>query len=115
MLTPLNPVILLSFLDTSVSIYLHCSHSPDKLDQHSLLQKWGDYLVQNSLHTNNAVSADGFDYPEMSNLALKGILGIYSMGKIDEVVTPFNTTFKVGSADATCNVLTGIFRTKQLS
>jgi hypothetical protein len=47
------------------------------------------------LHPNNAVSADGFGYPDMSNLALKGILGIYSMGKIDEVVNASNTTFKV--------------------
>jgi hypothetical protein len=77
-------------------ICFHCIHSPDKANQHSLLQKWADYLVQNSLHPNNAVSADGFSYTKMSNLALKGILGIYSMGKIDEVLNPSNTTFKVG-------------------
>jgi hypothetical protein len=69
---------------------------PNKVNQHSLLEKWANYLVQNSLHTNNSVSAEGFGYPGMSNLALKGILGVYSMGKIDEVVRPSNTTFKVG-------------------
>jgi hypothetical protein len=62
-----------------------------------LLQKWADYLVQNSFNTDNAKSADGFGYPGMSNLALKGILGVYSMGKIDEILNLDNTTFRVGS------------------
>ncbi|KAF7783397.1 hypothetical protein Agabi119p4_1421 [Agaricus bisporus var. burnettii] len=60
-----------------------------------LLQKWASYLVQNSLHLNNAFSADGISYTGMSNLALKGILGVYFMGKIDEHVNgPSNTAFK---------------------
>jgi hypothetical protein len=58
-----------------------------------LLQKWADYLVQNALYPDTALTADG--YHEMTNLALKGVLGVYSMGKIDEVVNPSNTTFKV--------------------
>ncbi|EKM77071.1 hypothetical protein AGABI1DRAFT_43976 [Agaricus bisporus var. burnettii JB137-S8] len=81
-----------------IMAYAHAAKSGDDSlisKYYPLLQRWAAYLVQNSLHPNNAVSADGIGYPEMSNLALKGILGVYSMGKIDEHVNPFNTTFRV--------------------
>ncbi|KAF7783398.1 hypothetical protein Agabi119p4_1422 [Agaricus bisporus var. burnettii] len=80
-----------------IMAYAHAAKSGDDSlisKYYPLLQQWAAYLVQNSLHPNNAVSADGIDYPEMSNLALKGILGVYSMGKIDEHVNPSKTTFK---------------------
>ncbi|XP_006457506.1 hypothetical protein AGABI2DRAFT_123370 [Agaricus bisporus var. bisporus H97] len=80
-----------------IMAYAHAAKSGDDSlisKYHPLLQKWAAYLAQHSLHPNNAVSADGIGYPEMSNLALKGILGVYSMGKIDDHVNPSNTTFK---------------------
>jgi hypothetical protein len=77
-------------------LIVHMHLNLNELNQHSLLQTWAEYLVQNSLHPNQAVSADDISYSDMSNLALKGILGVYSMGKIDEVVNSSNTTFKVG-------------------
>ncbi|KAF7785231.1 hypothetical protein Agabi119p4_1396 [Agaricus bisporus var. burnettii] len=80
-----------------IMAYAHAAKSGDGSlisKYHPLLQKWAAYLVHYSLDPNNAVSADGISYPGMSNLALKGILGVYSMGKIDEHVNPSNTTFK---------------------
>ncbi|EKM77075.1 hypothetical protein AGABI1DRAFT_130801 [Agaricus bisporus var. burnettii JB137-S8] len=80
-----------------IMAYAHAAKSGDGSlisKYHPLLRKWAVYLAQNSLRPNNAVSADGIRYNDMSNLALKGILGVYSMGKIDEHVNPSNTTFK---------------------
>ncbi|XP_006457508.1 hypothetical protein AGABI2DRAFT_181692 [Agaricus bisporus var. bisporus H97] len=80
-----------------IMAYAHAAKSGDDSlisKYHPLLRKWANYLAQNSLRPNNAVSADGIRYNDMSNLALKGILGVYSMGKIDEHVNPSNTTFK---------------------
>ncbi|EKM77069.1 hypothetical protein AGABI1DRAFT_108435 [Agaricus bisporus var. burnettii JB137-S8] len=80
-----------------IMAYAHAAKSGDGSlisIYHPLLQKWAAYLVQYSLHPNNAVSADGISYPGMSNLALKGILGVHSMGKIDEQLNLSNTTFK---------------------
>ncbi|KAF9007819.1 hypothetical protein BDQ17DRAFT_1237593 [Cyathus striatus] len=52
---------------------------------YNLLKEWADYLEKNTLHPAGYVSADGENNPNLSNLALKGILGIDAMGKISNV------------------------------
>ncbi|KAF5346060.1 hypothetical protein D9756_010802 [Leucocoprinus leucothites] len=60
----------------------------------STLSKWADYLVANSLHPPlGSLTCDGLNTPNLSNLALKGILGIYSMAKINEALSVSNTTY----------------------
>ncbi|TFK38777.1 hypothetical protein BDQ12DRAFT_683319 [Crucibulum laeve] len=56
-----------------------------------LLKQWADFLVTNSLHPNGYTTADGLNNPDMSNLAIKGIAGIYAMGKIDEALGKSST------------------------
>ncbi|KAF7783408.1 hypothetical protein Agabi119p4_1432 [Agaricus bisporus var. burnettii] len=79
-----------------IMAYAHAAKSGDGsliFRYHSLLQKWADYLVPTSLHPlNTAKSADDISYPGMSNLALKGVLGVHFMGKIDEVVSSSSYT-----------------------
>ncbi|KAJ3526138.1 hypothetical protein NMY22_g10284 [Coprinellus aureogranulatus] len=45
---------------------------------------WADFLVVEALRTKDQMSADGLTSEGQSNLALKGILGIYAMSKIRE-------------------------------
>ena len=69
---------------------------------YSLLLRWADFLVKRSLDNVSAlwvhkfrsvsldftiysITADG-SYSAMSNLALKGITGIYAMGKINQLL-----------------------------
>ncbi|KAF9007842.1 hypothetical protein BDQ17DRAFT_1350037 [Cyathus striatus] len=51
---------------------------------YGLLKQWADYLEQNTLHPVGYINADGESNPNLSNLALKGIVGMYAMGKISE-------------------------------
>ncbi|KAF8992037.1 hypothetical protein BDQ17DRAFT_1370004 [Cyathus striatus] len=54
---------------------------------YDLLNKWANYLEQNTLHpvTVTYSNSDGESNPNLSNLALKGIMGLYAMSKISEV------------------------------
>ncbi|TFK38776.1 hypothetical protein BDQ12DRAFT_683316 [Crucibulum laeve] len=72
-----------------IMAYAHAQKSGDGslvARYYDLLKKWTDFLVANSLHTNGYTSADGQVGPDMSNLAIKGITGIFAMSKISEVV-----------------------------
>ncbi|KAF8995301.1 hypothetical protein BDQ17DRAFT_1430456 [Cyathus striatus] len=51
---------------------------------YDLLKGWADYLEMNTLHPTGYLNADGEGIPNLSNLALKGILGLYAMGKISD-------------------------------
>ncbi|KAF8993231.1 hypothetical protein BDQ17DRAFT_1331822 [Cyathus striatus] len=51
---------------------------------YDLLKQWANYLEQNTLHPAGYINADGESNPNLSNLALKGIVGMYAMGKISE-------------------------------
>ncbi|KAF9007830.1 hypothetical protein BDQ17DRAFT_1422506 [Cyathus striatus] len=51
---------------------------------YDLLKGWADYLEKNTLHPAGYLNADGEGNPNLSNLALKGILGLYAMGKIGD-------------------------------
>lgn len=79
-----------------------------------MFQRWADFLVDNSLHPRGVITADGLDNPDMSNLALKGILGVYSMAKINEAVGVSNTTYMASclcrelsnvADDSTCRIV----------
>ncbi|KAJ3517828.1 hypothetical protein NLJ89_g250 [Agrocybe chaxingu] len=52
---------------------------------YTLLRNWADYLVSNALQPNAYTTADGL-VGATSNLALKGIVGIYAMSKINEAL-----------------------------
>lgn len=53
---------------------------------YTLLKKWADYLVSTALTPNNQLSPDKLTLASsnMTNVALKGILGIAAMGKINK-------------------------------
>ncbi|KAF8960765.1 hypothetical protein BDZ97DRAFT_1630582, partial [Flammula alnicola] len=53
-----------------------------------LLRTWADYLVTHSLHPDGYVTTDGLNFTDMSNLALKGIIGIFAMSKINSALEP---------------------------
>ncbi|TFK28409.1 hypothetical protein FA15DRAFT_701078 [Coprinopsis marcescibilis] len=53
-----------------------------------LFKKWADFLVGTTFNANNQISTDGISEDGHANLALKGILGIYAMSKIQEIVDP---------------------------
>ncbi|KAE9404337.1 DUF1793-domain-containing protein, partial [Gymnopus androsaceus JB14] len=53
---------------------------------YDLLSSWADYLVSNTLFPNAQISADGISNPNMTNLAIKGIIGIAAMAEISQVV-----------------------------
>ncbi len=71
------------------ALFFHC------LEQYPLLQKWTDFLINNTLHPVGFATADGLNNMDMSNFALKGILGVYSMAKITEAVGVSNSTYMV--------------------
>ncbi len=55
---------------------------------YKILKQWADYLVQNALDPNLQNQTDDFTgfIAHSSNLALKGILGVYAMGNIANAV-----------------------------
>ncbi|KAF6758844.1 glutaminase [Ephemerocybe angulata] len=53
-----------------------------------VMKTWADFLVTEALHTRDQMSADGLTGENQSNLAMKGILGIYAMSKIREALGP---------------------------
>ncbi|KAF9444696.1 hypothetical protein P691DRAFT_677102 [Macrolepiota fuliginosa MF-IS2] len=79
-----------------IMVYAHAVKSGDGslLSRYNTtFQSWADFLVENSLYPRNFTTADGLSNPDMSNLALKGILGVYSMAKINEAVKASNNTY----------------------
>ncbi|KAF9443528.1 hypothetical protein P691DRAFT_778832 [Macrolepiota fuliginosa MF-IS2] len=101
------PVILGNFSDTQILAVENCgnmlimayAHAVKSGDgsllsrYYTTFRSWADFLIDNSLHPRNFITADGLSNPDMSNLALKGILGIYSMAKINEAVEGSNNTY----------------------
>ncbi|KAF8518821.1 hypothetical protein BU17DRAFT_66217 [Hysterangium stoloniferum] len=53
---------------------------------YNLLSKWADFLVQNSLGPSGYTTSDGLVGHQTPNLVLKGITGIYAMGKINQIL-----------------------------
>ncbi|KXN87094.1 hypothetical protein AN958_09304 [Leucoagaricus sp. SymC.cos] len=61
---------------------------------HSTLARWADYLVNNVLDPPfGATTLDHLSAFGMTNLALKGILGLYSMAKVNKAVGSTNTMY----------------------
>ncbi|KAF5360446.1 hypothetical protein D9756_005173 [Leucocoprinus leucothites] len=61
---------------------------------YSTLQRWADFLITNAMNPpSDSLTADGFSGNKVTNLALKSILGVYSMAKINEAVGSTNTSF----------------------
>ncbi|KAJ3568310.1 hypothetical protein NP233_g5793 [Leucocoprinus birnbaumii] len=73
-----------------VMAYAHAAKSADGYlisRYYKTLQRWADYLVKNTLNApGGSTTMDQLPGSENSNLALKGILGIYSMAMIDAAV-----------------------------
>ncbi|KAF9445101.1 hypothetical protein P691DRAFT_762809 [Macrolepiota fuliginosa MF-IS2] len=60
---------------------------------YTTLRSWADFLIENSLRPQNFITADDLSNPDVSNLAPKGILGIYSTAKINEAVKVPNNSY----------------------
>ncbi|KAI0705088.1 hypothetical protein C8T65DRAFT_577862 [Cerioporus squamosus] len=57
------------------------------LAQHyNLTKRWADYLVSNTLTFSDQASADGENKANMTNLALKGIIGVKAMAEISRAI-----------------------------
>ncbi|KAI0705087.1 hypothetical protein C8T65DRAFT_240266 [Cerioporus squamosus] len=68
-----------------IMMYAHARVSGDGslLKQHyDTAKRWADYLVNNTLTPSNQASADGLSNPNMTNLAIKGIIGVKAMAEI---------------------------------
>jgi hypothetical protein len=72
-----------------------CLHLPSQI-QYSTLREWADYLILNALNPpQGSLTFDHQNSVNLSNAALKGILGIYCMGMINEALKISNTTYMV--------------------
>ncbi|TFK92712.1 hypothetical protein K466DRAFT_581623 [Polyporus arcularius HHB13444] len=68
-----------------IMMYAHARVSGDGslLSRHyDTAKRWADYLVNNTLTPLNQDSADGLTNPNMTNLAIKGIIGVKAMAEI---------------------------------
>ncbi|KAJ6467832.1 DUF1793-domain-containing protein [Mycena sanguinolenta] len=60
---------------------------------YNLLKQWADYLTSNALVPGNQYSADARDgilvqnHPNVTNLALKGIIGIQAMAEVSQIMS----------------------------
>ncbi|KXN89757.1 hypothetical protein AN958_05297 [Leucoagaricus sp. SymC.cos] len=64
------------------------------VSKYTTLVRWADYLVSNTLAPPpGSKSVDNLSATGLSNLAIKGILGIYSMAKINEALGIPNSTY----------------------
>ncbi|KAI0040747.1 hypothetical protein FA95DRAFT_1566133 [Auriscalpium vulgare] len=72
-----------------VMAYAHLRASNDSSlveRYYPLLKTWSDYLVANTLFTQNQLSADGDTASNQTNLALKGIVAIAAMSRISSAL-----------------------------
>ncbi|KAK0455849.1 hypothetical protein EV421DRAFT_1918400 [Armillaria borealis] len=53
---------------------------------YDLYKQWADYLVSVTLSPNGYTDADGLDNANMTNLAIKGIIGIKAMSEISQAL-----------------------------
>ncbi|SJL15644.1 uncharacterized protein ARMOST_19148 [Armillaria ostoyae] len=53
---------------------------------HDLYKQWADYLVSSTLSPNGYTDADGLDNVNMTNLVIKGIIGIKAMSEISQAL-----------------------------
>ncbi|KAI0665951.1 hypothetical protein C8Q78DRAFT_1062280 [Trametes maxima] len=72
-----------------IALYAHARFSGDGslLNKHyNLTKRWADYLVNNTLTPTNQFSADEENTANMTNLAIKGIIGVKAMAEISRAL-----------------------------
>ncbi|KAL7281476.1 hypothetical protein ACG7TL_004791 [Trametes sanguinea] len=72
-----------------IMLYAHARFSGDGslINAHyELAKRWADYLVAQSLTPTNQISADGEGSANMTNLAIKGIIGVKAMAEISRAL-----------------------------
>ncbi|KAI9067393.1 DUF1793-domain-containing protein [Trametes sanguinea] len=72
-----------------VALYAHARFSGDGSlisEHYNLTKRWADYLVANSLTPNNQMTADDESNANMTNLAIKGIIGVKAMAEISRAL-----------------------------
>ncbi|KAL0061631.1 hypothetical protein AAF712_011548 [Marasmius tenuissimus] len=89
-------------LDTSAMLIMTWAHARFTGQQsllntyYSTLQKWAEHLISSNAASpsGGAQSADGLDMNNMTNLAIKGIIGVRSMAEISHTLGKDNDAFK---------------------
>ncbi|KAI0358680.1 DUF1793-domain-containing protein [Trametes cingulata] len=72
-----------------IMLYAHARFSGDGslLHKHyNLTKRWADYLVNESLTPSNQMTADNESNANMTNLAIKGIIGVKAMAEISRAL-----------------------------
>ncbi|RPD76749.1 hypothetical protein L226DRAFT_611194 [Lentinus tigrinus ALCF2SS1-7] len=72
-----------------VMMYAHARVSGDGsllAQYYSTAKRWADYLVSNALTPSNQDTADGESNANLTNLAIKGIIGVKAMAEISRAV-----------------------------
>ncbi|RPD57640.1 DUF1793-domain-containing protein [Lentinus tigrinus ALCF2SS1-6] len=72
-----------------ILMYAHARISGDGVllaRHYSLARRWADYLLQNTLAPQNQLTANAEPTANVTNLALKGIIGVRAMAEISRVV-----------------------------
>ncbi|KAL0057444.1 hypothetical protein AAF712_015915 [Marasmius tenuissimus] len=75
--------------DMLITALAHAQRSGDGtliLRYYDLMKRWTEYLISNTLHPKDQASVDSLKTYDLSNLAVKGIIGIAAMAKISEAL-----------------------------
>ncbi|PBL00374.1 hypothetical protein ARMGADRAFT_1058457 [Armillaria gallica] len=87
-----NPSIFGAIEDSGNMLIMGWAHARFSGDNSSisryydLYKKWADYLVSSTLSPNGYTDADGLSSTNMTNLAIKGIIGIKAMSEISQAL-----------------------------
>ncbi|KAI0759822.1 DUF1793-domain-containing protein [Trametes elegans] len=98
-----------------IMLYAHARFSGDGslIDRHyNLTRRWADYLVNNTLTPFNQASADGETFANMTNLAIKGIIGVKAMAEISRSL---GQDFDAQQYDSHASALVGSWQSLALS
>ncbi|RDX42058.1 hypothetical protein OH76DRAFT_146300 [Lentinus brumalis] len=72
-----------------IMMYAHARFSGDGtllMKHYDTAKRWADYLVANTLTPSNQDTADGENSANLTNLAIKGIIGVKAMAEIGDAV-----------------------------
>ncbi|KAI0368348.1 DUF1793-domain-containing protein [Pilatotrama ljubarskyi] len=72
-----------------IMLYAHARFSGDGsliYTHYNLTKRWADYLVNNALTPSNQMTADNESNANMTNLAIKGIIGVKAMAEISRAL-----------------------------
>ncbi|KAI0325215.1 DUF1793-domain-containing protein [Cubamyces sp. BRFM 1775] len=62
------------------------AHFPHRVPKYNLIKRWANYLVNQSLAPSNQINADNEGNANMTNLAIKGIIGVKAMAEISRAL-----------------------------